>query len=53
MYMGMHQSEIIERRRRGQTQVIGILNGLIGRLHEKREDLVAGASPARQLTSIV
>ena len=28
------------------VQVIGILNGLIGRLREKREDLTVGAAPA-------
>jgi uncharacterized protein (TIGR02391 family) len=31
---------------RGRTKAIGILNGLIGRLREKREDLGGGTSPA-------
>ena len=46
MYMGMHPSEIIRGTQQGRTQVIGILNGLIGRLREKREDLAGGATPA-------
>ena len=46
MYMGMHPQEIIEAKERGRTQVIGILNGLTGRLREKREDLVGGVKAA-------
>ena len=46
MYMGIHPSEIIRGTQQGRTQVIGILNGLIGRLREKREDLAGGATPA-------
>jgi uncharacterized protein (TIGR02391 family) len=45
MYAGMGPYEIIQAKERGRTQVIGILNGLIGRLQEKREDLVAGETP--------
>ena len=44
--MNMDPSEIVEARDRGRTKVIGILNGLIGRLREKREDIGAGSSPA-------
>jgi hypothetical protein len=44
--MGMDRDASIQARERGRTQVIGILNGLIGRLEEKRVDLLAGASPA-------
>jgi uncharacterized protein (TIGR02391 family) len=45
LYMNMPPGEIITARDRGRIQVIGILNGLIGRLREKREDLGAGTSP--------
>jgi len=45
MYMGMHSSEIVEGTIRGRAQVVGILNGLIARLREKREDLTSGATP--------
>ncbi len=46
MYMGMHPQEILEGKERGRAQVIGILRGLIGRLQEKREELVGAAIPA-------
>lgn len=46
MYMNMSQGAIVHGKRRGHTQVLGILNGLIGRLREKRQDLGAGESPA-------
>ncbi|MBI2891680.1 MAG: TIGR02391 family protein [Nitrospirae bacterium] len=46
LYMGMHSSEIVEGKQRGRTQVIGILNGLIARLYEKRQDLEQGVVPA-------
>jgi uncharacterized protein (TIGR02391 family) len=46
MYMNMHPAEVIQKMADGRTMVIGILNGLIGRLKEKREDLGAGATPA-------
>jgi uncharacterized protein (TIGR02391 family) len=45
MFVGMSQQEIVEGTERGRRQVIGILNGLVGRLGEKKEDL-AGAGPA-------
>lgn len=46
LYTGMAPDEIIEARQRGRTQVIGVLNGLISRLQEKRADLSAGLTPA-------
>lgn len=47
MHVGMDPDEVVEGTERGRRQVIGILNGLIGRLREKREELGgAGASPA-------
>ena len=42
----MSQGAIVDGKSRGKTQVLGILNGLIGRLREKRQDLGAGESPA-------
>jgi len=45
-YMGMPRDRIIEAKKRGCVRVIGILNGLIGRLREKGEDLAGGAAPA-------
>lgn len=46
-YVGMDPHEIVEGAERGQRQVLGILNGLIGRLREKREELGGrGAAPA-------
>lgn len=47
MHVGMDPHEIVGGTERGRRQVIGILNGLIGRLREKREELGgAGAAPA-------
>src|ERR1035437_684178 len=46
MHMGMQKGEIIRGTQRGVVQTIGILNGLIGRLREKREDISAGTTPA-------
>jgi len=46
MYVGMERSEIVEGKKHGKTQVLGVLNGLIGRLREKRQDIAAGANPA-------
>jgi uncharacterized protein (TIGR02391 family) len=45
MYMNMSTSDIIDATTAGRTQVIGILNGLIERLREKREDFIDGAIP--------
>lgn len=44
MSVGMSNREIVEGTERGRKQVIGILNGLIGRLQEKLDEL-AGGSP--------
>mgnify|MGYP001209481208 CR=1 FL=1 len=42
MFVNMDDHQIIEGKVQGRTQTIGILNGLIGRLNEKREDLEGG-----------
>lgn len=46
MWADMHPQEIIEAKERGRRQVIGVLNGLIGRLNEKKEDLSGGTLSA-------
>jgi len=46
MHMGMSNSEIIAGTERGRKYVIGILDGLIDRLSEKREELVGQVSPS-------
>ncbi|MGB2986506.1 MAG: TIGR02391 family protein [Phycisphaerae bacterium] len=46
----MHLQEIVEGTERGCRQVIGILNGLIGRLREKRDDLGGGGVPSAPST---
>jgi uncharacterized protein (TIGR02391 family) len=46
LYVNMDDGALLEGRTRGRTQVIGIINGLIGRLAEKREGLVGGSVPA-------
>jgi len=46
MYMGMSHADLIEGKQRGRTYVVGILQGLISRLEEKRSDLAGGATPA-------
>jgi uncharacterized protein (TIGR02391 family) len=47
LYMGMPEEEVIESQERGRQQMITILNGLISRLKERREDLAgAGTTPA-------
>jgi uncharacterized protein (TIGR02391 family) len=47
MHVGMHPRQIVEGTERGRRQVIGILNGLIGRLREKQQELVgSGMTPA-------
>ena len=45
LYIDMHPSEVIEAKTRGKNQVIGILNGLIARLNEKREEFANGVPP--------
>lgn len=44
--MNMDAAYILKAKEHGRTQAIGILNGLISRLKEKREDLTGGATPA-------
>jgi uncharacterized protein (TIGR02391 family) len=41
---GMRQAQIIGTTQRGRERVIGILNGLIARLQEKKTDLTAGTT---------
>jgi uncharacterized protein (TIGR02391 family) len=41
-----HPARILEGRENGRRQVLGIINGLIARLKEKREDLDGGGRPA-------
>ena len=45
MYVGMSKSEIVAVTERGRKQVIGTLNGLVGRLSEKREEFVGNGAP--------
>lgn len=44
--MMMDDGAIVRGTEAGRTKVIGILNGLIGRLEEKRADLTGGVSPS-------
>jgi len=46
MWVNMRSEELIEAKTRGSRQVIGVLNGLIGRLKEKRDDLGGGVPPS-------
>jgi hypothetical protein len=45
MYMNMALGDVILGTERGRTLVIGVLNGLIGRLEEKRDDTGTSESP--------
>lgn len=45
MFVNMGEHQVIEGTERGRRQTIGILNGLIGRLQEKREEFADGAAP--------
>jgi len=45
-FMNMSDQQIVYGTERGRVQVIEIVNGLIGRLQEKRADLTGGASPS-------
>ena len=45
MGVDMDPQEIVEGTERGRRQVIAILNGLIGRLREKRDDLGGAGTP--------
>ena len=44
---GMTLTQVVAQTQRGQSQVIGILNGLIARLQEKKTDLTAKTAPPR------
>jgi uncharacterized protein (TIGR02391 family) len=46
LFMDMSAEYVISARASGCTQTIGIINGLIARLRERREDLEAGDRPA-------
>jgi uncharacterized protein (TIGR02391 family) len=46
MFVNMGTRAIVEGKELGRTQTIGIINGLIARLRERREDLDAGGQPA-------
>jgi uncharacterized protein (TIGR02391 family) len=46
MLINMSDHAVLQSTERGRLVVIGILNGLIGRLNEKREDLVGGTAAA-------
>jgi uncharacterized protein (TIGR02391 family) len=46
MFVNMDQEAIIAGKINGRTQTIGIINGLISRLREKRQDLETGETPA-------
>jgi uncharacterized protein (TIGR02391 family) len=45
MFINMDTHQILEGTERGRRQAIGTLNGLIGRLREKRDELSGGAAP--------
>ena len=45
MFMNMDDHQIVEGIQNGVTQTLGIVNGLVDRLREKREDLEAGDRP--------
>jgi uncharacterized protein (TIGR02391 family) len=44
--VNMSKGQVLRGRELGVVQTVGILNGLVKRLREKREDLTAGATPA-------
>ena len=44
VFMNMSDQAIAQSTERGRIQAIGILNGLVGRLKEKQEDMVGGAT---------
>jgi uncharacterized protein (TIGR02391 family) len=49
LFVNMDAGSIIQAKERGRKQVSGVLNGLIGRLREKRDDL--GSSGAKPIPS--
>ncbi len=46
MYVNMSEPAIIEAKIEGRTQTLGIINGLIARLKERREDFESGGTAA-------
>jgi uncharacterized protein (TIGR02391 family) len=46
MMLNMHPQAILQARISGRTQTLGIINGLIGSLREKRADIESGDRPA-------
>jgi hypothetical protein len=44
IHMNMQRHDIVASTQRGRTKVVGILNGLIRRLEEKKMDLAAGTT---------
>jgi uncharacterized protein (TIGR02391 family) len=46
IFLNMHPGQVLEARENGRRQVIGIVNGLIASLKEKREDLEGGERPS-------
>lgn len=54
LYLGMERHEIAEATERGRLQLLAVLNGLIGRLEEKREELADGDHPSlKEVTRIL
>jgi len=49
MFVNMGEHQRLEGTERGKQQAIGILKGLIGRLQERREDLVGGTAPVPRI----
>lgn len=45
MFVDMEDRQIVQGKMQGRVQTIGILNGLIGRLKEKREEFESGDAP--------
>lgn len=46
MFFDMSNAALIQAKQSGVVQAIAILNGLVGRLREKRGDMLAGEAPA-------
>lgn len=48
MWVGMSDHEEFQAKEGGRKVIIGVLNGLIGRLNEKKEELGGGHAPTRK-----
>lgn len=46
--MGMSREEVVEANERGRTHIVSVLNGLVARLLEKREEISDSGQPSRQ-----